>query len=69
MVLPYNIYMMKRFTTIFLLCSTLTMSACTVMTVDPRCQRGQYCAYTDPPSPIRTEVLRSGSFKGDPAAR
>lgn len=65
--------MMKRFTTIFLLCQTLALGACTVIAVDPRCQARQYCAYTDPPSPIRTEVLRSGvdskSFQGDPAAR
>lgn len=37
---------------------------------DPRCQRNQYCPYTDPPSPIRTEVLRdSRSYAGDPAVR
>lgn len=45
------------------------MSACTVISVDPRCHARQYCAYTDPPAAIRTEVLRSGSYQGDPAAR
>lgn len=41
---------------------------------DPRCQRNQWCPYTDPPSPIRTEVIRSTSvdsrsYAGDPAVR
>jgi hypothetical protein len=25
---------------------------------DPRCTPGQWCAYTDAPAPIRTQVLR-----------
>jgi hypothetical protein len=54
-----NLYTSLWTLTVTSLC--LLSSACTVITVDPRCQVGQYCAYTDPPAPIRTQVLRSGS--------
>lgn len=39
---------------------------------DPRCTRGQWCAYTDRPAEIRTEVLRPnlpGTWGYDPAVR
>ena len=70
-------YMMRD---ILYTCSLLVLLLCTgcshsidMLTTayihDPRCQPRQYCPYTDPPSPIRTEVLRSGSSSKDPAVR
>ena len=52
----YYIYAM------LLLCSTLCTGCGIVSNIvssDPRCQPRQYCAYTDAPSPIRTEVIRN----------
>ena len=73
-------------TTLILCLLTLTtaLTACSglprIVATDPRCQPRQYCPYTDPPSPIRTEALRydrpqsnyipySGSVRIDPAVR
>jgi hypothetical protein len=51
--------------TLLLLCllTLITaLTACsgvpTISVKDPRCSWNQYCPYTDPPSAIRTEVLR-----------
>ena len=66
--------MMRKFTIAYILLTLLLILLCSgcanIRYVDPRCQAGQYCVYTDPPAPIRTEVIRdSRSYKGDPAVR
>jgi hypothetical protein len=67
--------MMKRFLLAYVLLTLLLVLLCgcssvyRVSALDPRCQWNQYCPYTDPPPAIRTSVLRSGSYTGDPAAR
>ena len=72
---------MKRFLLAYILLTVLLIILCTGCSThgpsmlarayvhDPRCQPNQWCPYTDPPSPIRTEVLRSGSAYKDPAVR
>lgn len=40
-------------------CSTVTNTVATAYIHDPRCQPRQWCPYTDPPAPVRTEVLRN----------
>lgn len=65
--------MMRKFTIAYILLTLLLILLCSgcssIVAIDSRCQPRQYCPYSDPPSPIRTEVLRSGSYSGDPAAR
>jgi len=69
--------MMRTFTLAYILLTLLLILLCSgcssIVAVDPRCQPRQYCIYTDPPSPIRTEVIRSSvdsrSYRGDPAVR
>ena len=70
---------MRNFTLAYILLTLLLCIVCSgcagnlgvykVSALDPRCQWNQYCIYTDPPPAIRTSVLRSGSYTGDPAAR
>ena len=69
--------MMRRFLLAYIVLTLLLILICSgcssvgyIVAVDSRCQPRQYCPYTDPPSPIRTEVIRdSRSYKGDPAVR
>jgi hypothetical protein len=66
--------MMRTFTIAYILLTLLLILICSgcsnIAIVDPRCQARQHCIYTDPPAPIRTEVIRSsGSYMGDPAVR
>ena len=72
----YTICMMRKFLLAYILLTLLLVLLCSgcsvlpnIVATDPRCQTGQYCVYTDPPAPIRTSVLRSGSYAGDPAVR
>ena len=66
----YTMYTMKAIT---ILIAALLLTACSgIVYKDPRCQINQYCAYTDPPPPIRTWPLRTAmpeQYQGYPAAR
>lgn len=58
--------MMRKFLIAYIVLTLLLVLVCSgcstisnMVASDPRCQPRQYCPYTDPPSPIRTEVIRN----------
>lgn len=65
---------MRTILNVLILALLTLATGCTVIAKDPRCQWNQSCPYTDAPSAIRTEPIRSsgvysGSVRVDPAVR